>query len=369
MRPKGLKGHDRELLASQPAWDCQISDYPVGWYFARFSEDLKRGQVVPVEFMSHQFALFRGESDEIAMIESQCCHMGADLSRCGTVDGDNLVCGYHAWEFGLDGQCKDIPLMDRIPATARQNVVPVTERAGNIWFWYGPNPPEPLRNIDCFDDPKRFTNIKGEVNVGRSGPLPIIEHISDLSHFRHNHKAAGSLKYSIMVNEGNLFEFVLRPEAEGSSGNIQRMFRPFAFVEMVGPCSGIYRTQRDATVDRETPLLSVILGATPIREDLTIFSWRVGVRKIRPRWLMWPLNLLLGRIMWWTIYKNNHQDLEVLKWMKPPEKTLWVRPDGKSVREFRNFYERNIIRNWRFRDAWDESKGQDLAVVARRPSE
>jgi phenylpropionate dioxygenase-like ring-hydroxylating dioxygenase large terminal subunit len=348
---KRLRKHDRELLASQPLCQTQVRDYPIGWYFARFSEDLKPGQVVPVEFMSHQFALFRGESGAVAMIDSQCCHMGADLSRCGSVSGDELTCGYHAWAFGLDGRCRRVPQTDRIPSTARQHVVPTTERAGNIWFWYGPNPPTPLRNIERFESPD-FMNIRGEVNVGRSHPLPIIEHIADISHFPHNHKAAGALEYQIGRNSGDTFEFQLRPATGGSSGNIQRIFKPFAFVEMIAPCSGLYRTQRSEGIDRKTPRLTMILGATPIREDLTIFSWRIAVYKFRPRFLMWPINKILGFVMWATIYRNNHKDLQVLKWMRPASKTLWVRPDGSSVREFRAFYRRNILPGWRFEHAW-----------------
>ncbi|MGW2186131.1 Rieske (2Fe-2S) protein [Streptomyces sp. NPDC001719] len=94
---------------------------PTGWYFARFSKHLRPGQVVPVTYMSRQYALFRTRGGAVGMIDSQCCHMGADLSRCGKVREERLVCGFHAWEFGTDGVCRKLPGADRIPARAVQH--------------------------------------------------------------------------------------------------------------------------------------------------------------------------------------------------------------------------------------------------------
>lgn len=339
-------------MASMDAWmscDHSLSGdptakaearYPDGWYFARFSEHLKPGHVIPVQFMSRRYALFRTRSGQVGIVEAHCCHMGADLGRCGTVLGEHLVCGYHGWEFDTAGRCKRIPDVEKIPPRAGQCSLPVIERAGNIWFWYGKTKPGDFTPV-TYADSRHYLNLRGEVHIARSGPLPVIEHIADISHFPHNHKATGPLEYLVLENEGSRFEFQLRPR--GSAGKkIQQFFKPYALITMAGPCSGIYRTQNGPDHNRTNPFLTMILGVTPVRSDTTIFTWRIAVRKIGPDLPMWPINKVVSWIMYIIIRRNVHVDLEVLKWMRPPPKTLWVKPDGTSVRDFREFYFRNI---------------------------
>ncbi|WP_322754273.1 Rieske (2Fe-2S) protein [Frankia sp. Cas3] len=310
LRWQRLKDHDRQLIQSRPVSGEQRTDYPIGWYFARFSEDLAPGQVVPVEFMSRRYALFRDQDGAVVMIDGQ----------------------YSA--------------ADRDPPRARQPTIPVLERVGNIWFWYGPEPAREFLDVASFDS-SRYTNVKGEIHIGRSDPLPMFEHVADSYHFPHNHKAAGQLEYIVTANEGDRFEFQLRP-APGTDGvNVQRFFKPHAFIEMAGPCIAVYRAQKNATINRDSPLLTVLLGATPVRENVSILSWRIAVRKVGTTPFHSPLNWLLTRAIWRVIAWNVHVDLEVLKWMRRPAKTLWVKPDGSSVREYRNFYNRAIIAGWR----------------------
>jgi nitrite reductase/ring-hydroxylating ferredoxin subunit len=350
-RKKRLKSYDRTLLANQPVSEQQRSEYPVGWYFARFGEDLKPGKVIPVEFMSRQFALFRTTAGKVGMVDSQCCHMGADLGRCGSVSGDRLVCGYHAWEFETDGRCAVAP---RVPAAniskrARQFAVPVIERAGNIYFWYGPEPAGEFVDLSYFDS-DRYLSVKGQVYIGRGDLLPISEHIVDSYHFPYSHKIMAAVEYEVLANEGNRFEFRLRPREGEPAGQLQRLFNPHAFGEMAAPCVGVYRTQKSATIDRTTPALTILTGGTPVREGLFIFTWRIGVRKIGPDRFFGPVNRALGRLMWFIIRWNYYSDMEVLRWMRLPDKPLSVKPDGAAIREYRSFYRRHIIPGWRFGD-------------------
>ncbi|WP_322780086.1 Rieske 2Fe-2S domain-containing protein [Frankia sp. Cas4] len=345
------KAYDRRLLANQPAHEEQLTDYPVGWYFARFGEDLKAGQVVPVEFMSRQFALFRNRTGTVGMIDSQCCHMGADLGRCGWVSGDRLACGYHAWEFETDGRCAAIPRVPAasIPRRARQHAVPVIERAGNIYFWYGPEPVREFLDVSHFDS-SQFLNVKGEVYIGRGEPLPISEHIVDSYHFPYSHRITAPVEYAVLANEGDRFEFQLRPAGGQPQSKVQRLFNSHAFGEMAAPCIGVYRTQQDATIDRTSPMLTVLTGGTPVREGLFIFTWRIAVRKIGPDRYFGPLNRVLGRLMFFIIKWNYYSDMEVLRWMRAPAKPLSVKPDGAAIREYRAFYRRHILPGWRFGD-------------------
>lgn len=52
------------------------------------------------------------------VLDAYCPHMGADLSK-GCVRSNSIVCPFHAWVWGRDGQCEDIPYAKRIPAKAK----------------------------------------------------------------------------------------------------------------------------------------------------------------------------------------------------------------------------------------------------------
>lgn len=64
-----------------------------------------------------------------------CIHRGTALSL-GSVQGDELVCPYHAWRYAADGRCTAIPQLEdptRVPAKARIAAYRCTERLGLIW--------------------------------------------------------------------------------------------------------------------------------------------------------------------------------------------------------------------------------------------
>lgn|GEM_PF-4921733 len=367
VRRRRLKAYDRRLLAGQPVSEEQRTDYPVGWYFARYGEDLKPGDVVPLELMSRQWALFRTRSGKVGLIDSLCCHAGADLARSGWATDDRLACGYHAWEFETDGRCTAIPRVpdDKIPARARQRSLPVIERAGNIYFWYGPEPVREFIDLDYFCS-DGFENVKGQIYIGRGDPERISEHIVDSYHFPYSHKIKVPVEYVVLANEGNTFEFQLKP-LEAADTRLQAI-SSHAFGEMAAPCIGVYRTQTDTTVDRKRPLLTVLTAATPIREGLFTFSWRIAVRKIGPDRYFRPLNKAFGRFMFVLVRWNYYSDMEVLKWMRnPPAKPLLVKPDGPAIRGYRAFYRRHIIPGWRWGDpapeGWTGSNGTSASTA------
>ena len=77
-RPRPQR-YDRELESPQVTGAGGPQDpCPTGCYFARFSKHLRRGQVVPVTYLDRRYALFRTRGGRLGMVDSQCCHMGAD---------------------------------------------------------------------------------------------------------------------------------------------------------------------------------------------------------------------------------------------------------------------------------------------------
>src|ERR1700746_60284 len=85
-----------------------------GRYLRRFwqpvyqSRDLRRGQAVPIRIMSEEFTLYRGKSGKPYVTEFRCPHRGTQLST-GWIEGEDIACRYHGWQFGPTGECTAQP--------------------------------------------------------------------------------------------------------------------------------------------------------------------------------------------------------------------------------------------------------------------
>ena len=74
------------------------------------AEQLK-DKPLAVRFFAHDFALYRGKSGRVVMLDAYCPHMGTHLARNetsyvvqdGAIEGDSLRCPYHGWRYGPDG--------------------------------------------------------------------------------------------------------------------------------------------------------------------------------------------------------------------------------------------------------------------------
>ena len=89
-----------------------------GWFLLMFSDELKLGQVVPMKRFDQELVLFRTESGEVKVLDAHCPHLGAHLGYGGKVDGEGIVCPFHAWKFDGSGKCVEIPYAKRIPPKA-----------------------------------------------------------------------------------------------------------------------------------------------------------------------------------------------------------------------------------------------------------
>lgn len=110
--------------------------YPNGWFRVAFSADLQPGEVKPIRYFGRQMVLFRTEAGEARVFDAFCPHLGAHLGHGGKVVGDCIQCPFHAWKFGPDGECKEIPYAEKIPPRARVQAYETREHSGMIMVWY-----------------------------------------------------------------------------------------------------------------------------------------------------------------------------------------------------------------------------------------
>lgn len=115
-----------------------------GWHWLLRSEELRPGQVRPVELMGKALAVFRGQDGKVRALDAHCPHMGAHLAE-GKVEGRTLRCFFHGWRYDGAGRCVEVPSLAGCPLAAAKTVSwPVEERYGLVWIWTGPEARGPV---------------------------------------------------------------------------------------------------------------------------------------------------------------------------------------------------------------------------------
>src|SRR5882672_8603204 len=74
------------------------------WQPVYHGVDIARGCAKPLRIMGESFALYRGASGELHLVDGLCPHRGTRLSA-GSVEGEAIRCYYHGWKFDSAGRC------------------------------------------------------------------------------------------------------------------------------------------------------------------------------------------------------------------------------------------------------------------------
>jgi nitrite reductase/ring-hydroxylating ferredoxin subunit len=133
-----------------------FSPFPDGWYQVAKSSELAAGEVRAIRYFGEDLVLYRTGSGIARVTTAHCPHLGAHLGHGGKVDGEELVCPFHAWRFDGDGRCSAIPYQQRgdVPDVGVETRA-VDERSGLILVWYslaGREPSWTMRDIPEFED-------------------------------------------------------------------------------------------------------------------------------------------------------------------------------------------------------------------------
>jgi phenylpropionate dioxygenase-like ring-hydroxylating dioxygenase large terminal subunit len=65
----------------------------------------------------------RGRDGEVRVMSNVCRHRNTTLLRgCGTVQGTRIICPYHGWAYGLDGQLLTAPHMDQVSHFVKEDI-------------------------------------------------------------------------------------------------------------------------------------------------------------------------------------------------------------------------------------------------------
>ena len=162
-----------------------LQGYPRGWFVIGWADDFANGEVVSMHYFGQQLVGYRGDDGKVVVLDAYCPHLGADLGVGGKVEGTSIRCPFHAWRFGSDGQCNEIPYAEKIPKRACVNAWQVDERNGLVFLWYGRDGAEPSYRIpempECSDP--GWTRWSRHIKTIATKPKEIIENVADKAHF------------------------------------------------------------------------------------------------------------------------------------------------------------------------------------------
>lgn len=174
--------------------------FPRGWFIVAEAKELDEGPKA-VTFFGKDFALYRGQSGRIVMLDAYCKHMGTHLtasksahivSTSDYIEGDSIRCPYHAWKYGPDGQLEDIPYQPGMcPKSANINAYTVKEVMGMVLMWHDPEggtePDFPPPFLPAWEQPNAVhweLDHLGELAIHQ---LEVLDNMCDVRHLGPTH--------------------------------------------------------------------------------------------------------------------------------------------------------------------------------------
>ncbi|ARP63391.1 aromatic-ring-hydroxylating dioxygenase subunit alpha [Mesorhizobium sp. WSM1497] len=158
------------------------------WHPVLREADLSERKIVRVELLGVGIALAR-LNGEVRALRDLCRHFQAQLSLGEIIDLDGkdlVMCPYHGWSYGGDGQCERIPQLvagRKIPPSAKVDSYRVTTRYGLIWVCLAEQPHFDIPDYPEWLDNSYRTVTMVEDEVTRTSSTRMIMGTLDDTHF------------------------------------------------------------------------------------------------------------------------------------------------------------------------------------------
>ena len=152
------------------------------WYAVASEQEIKAGPVART-LLGEPMVVYRDPNGTAVAAPDRCPHREAPLSA-GTVDQGVLVCCYHGWSFGADGQCVSIPSAEPdfpIPRGAHLRCFATTQRYGLVWVCLGEPAADPPSIAQ--EDDESFRRINNPVQLWQVSTTRMTDNFLDIAHF------------------------------------------------------------------------------------------------------------------------------------------------------------------------------------------
>lgn len=161
------------------------------WYVAGTAGEASRTPFART-YLDEHVMIFRTEAGDPVATSQHCPHRFAPLDM-GKLDGDIIVCPYHALRFDTGGRCVSMPSGGTPPPQARLTIYPLVERYQLLWIWMGEADladPAAIPDFGYLED-RAFGWFDGYLYVKGNYQL-VVDNLLDLSHAEFLHPALSS---------------------------------------------------------------------------------------------------------------------------------------------------------------------------------
>lgn len=227
-----------------------------------------------LNYFGQRLVAYRGEDNQIHILDAWCPHMGADLSL-GRVEGNSLRCPFHAWRWGADGLCDDIPYADAIPQAACIKSWPTCEVNDLLFVWHDPEGNAPIveQAIPVIEDvgSAQWTDWSMAQMTINTHCRELIDNMADFAHFAPVHGSPVASFKNIV--DGHTFSQILqgsseRLGADSSLSSIATYYGPaYMVTQMTGQLDGMSINSR------------LLVAHVPITMESFVLFFGVMVKK------------------------------------------------------------------------------------------
>jgi len=298
---------------------------PVGWYTIATSKEVTAGQVQTVKYFGEELILYRTESGEARLTDAYCPHLGAHLGA-GRVEGENLRCAFHGFEFGGDGRCVRTAYGKAVPRKAKLGTWNVREHNGFIFTWYHPEGTQPEWDIPVLPGPAEgwssFRTRKIEV---KSHPQETSENSVDVGHFVEVHGFGGAWYEGDLDVQGHLLKGAYGIKyLIGGKVPLTAKFN----VEVHGLGYSLVRVK----VPRFDAEINLLVLSSPVDQDNIVLRTAASTKRLGPL----PVTLLVRELASMGLNKEVGQDAPIWEAKRYVERPILAEGDG-PIGEYRRY--------------------------------
>lgn len=319
---EGLNGPARESNLVQ---SYRFPGIPVGWYTIATSREVKPGGVLPVKYFAEELILYRTASGEARLTGAYCPHLGAHLGSA-TVQGENLRCSFHGFEFGPDGRCARTAYGKAVPRKAKLDTWPIREHNGFIFAWYHPEGKQPEWEVPVLPGPAQgWTEFRTRARSVKSHPQETSENSVDTGHFVQVHGFGDAWTEGALEIDGHLLK--------GAYGILYPLGQRIRFVAKFNvEVHGLGYSLVRVHVERFGIEIHLLVLSSPVDHENIILRTAASVK----RWGLRPGTSVLREAASWGLNREVGQDAPFWETKRYVERPILAEGDG-PIAEYRRY--------------------------------
>ena len=318
---------------------------PVGWYVVATSDEVRAGQVHTVKYFGEELILYRTESGQVHLSEAYCPHLGAHLGS-GTVQGENLRCSFHGFEFGGDGRCVRTAYGKGVPRKAKLTTWAIREHNGYVFTWYHPEGKQPEWEVPVLPGPSEgWTAFRTRAISVKSHPQETSENSVDTGHFIQVHGFGDAWTEGDLQIDGHLLKGAYG--IQYPLGDKLKFVAKFN-VEVHGLGYSLVRVR----VDRFGIEINLLVLSSPVDHENIILRTAASAK----HWGALPITNLLREAASWGLNREVGQDAPIWETKRYLDRPILAEGDG-PIGEYRRYCKQ-------FYPQQAEAKTTKLPVVA-----